>query len=305
MNNYNKQYRIFRDKQLPENIRRIHWDIITICNYNCEYCYSRANESQWNKISNANQINNIISQLDNIIHPIEITLLGGEPTLHPKYYDIFDRIYNLNNIYGLNIISNGNYKDINVFIDKHSPYKDKFKCFITFHPSQGKDIDIFKSNFLKLKEHFYIEMNILLIESYELKIEDMLKFCYDNNIYFRSNQLFESHNYKSSSLDFKIWMNKINKLYPAFRDMVFQDKNKYNSELYLNDIECYDYDLNNFYNWTCFQETYYIPVASTNIVKFCVEEICSVEDINKVDIRIKCPLKMCLCPGKVTPKKIK
>lgn len=299
---YHSQYRIYREV-VPPNIRRFHWDIITMCNYNCDYCYSRANKAQWNKISNSKHIDNIIDKFENIVHPIDITLLGGEPTLHPSYYKIMDRLYNLYNLFSLNIISNGNYKDINKFINHHYKYKDKLKIYITFHPSQCKDIDVFKSNILEICQNLYLEINILLIEEHEVLIEDMISFCEHNNIFFRANQIFEDTQYRSTSLKFKNWMNNINQNHNIFKDMIFIDDDK--NQTLMNDIDCYNNDVNSFYNWNCEQETYYIPVASDDIKQFCTEKLFTVEDLNKIDIIIKCPLQMCLCPGKVTPKKYK
>ena len=78
-----------------DGTKRFHWDIITMCNYQCEYCYSRASDHQWNRITRLSQIDTVISNMKLVEYPLEVIVLGGEPTLHPKYFYIMDEIYKL------------------------------------------------------------------------------------------------------------------------------------------------------------------------------------------------------------------
>ena len=65
---------------------QINFYIDTICNIQCPYCYARKN-LDWNKIIKYDQIKKIIPMLNKLDKSI-ISLIGGEPTLHPDFLNI-------------------------------------------------------------------------------------------------------------------------------------------------------------------------------------------------------------------------
>ena len=283
-----------------KNIKHIHWDIITMCNYKCTYCYSRENDYQWNKISSNSQIENIINKFQNTSSKLEVILLGGEPTMHPKYFNIIDRLFNINNIEYMCIISNGNYKNPEEFILKHLHYISKFHFYITFHAAQIQDIKKFKKLLLLLKYYnFQFEVSILLYDGFRNEILDIVEFCSVNNIYYYSSMLFDHDKYKSITDDFKDWIINLNKIFPASREIIIN--NDKNEEIIYNDIECYLNSIDNFKGFKCVQNTYYIPVNSESIIQFCSEK--EIYDLDILNEEIICPLNKCLCPGKITDSK--
>ena len=94
-----KQYRI-PEKEMntgfygSSHTFRLHWDIDTICDFHCAYCYARK-QLEWNKIMSKDSIDKVLAQLRQIETPVEVALLGGEPSLSPHYFYILEVFFSL------------------------------------------------------------------------------------------------------------------------------------------------------------------------------------------------------------------
>ena len=140
-----------------EEVVRIHIYLNTICNLKCSYCYMRNGDS-WGRTSKKENLEKIIEKLNNINIPIDIILLGGEPTYYPllKYaLNKFNKIINVRNIY---LLSNGTrtYDYYNNLLNDYS----KLKLYLTYHSLEYNE-DSFVSNCLNL-EYDKLYINILL-----------------------------------------------------------------------------------------------------------------------------------------------
>jgi len=281
----NRQIKISTSKKFDlyknKNAVRFHWDIITHCNYKCSYCYARAIDGNWLKITNKQTIEKILLKISKINEQTEIVLLGGEPSKHPKYFWILENIYNIkNNIY-FGIISNGSYKNYKEFIDRHLPYINKFNFNITFHPDQA-NIEEFKQTIKYIQDSgFMLNVNIMLTTPNDDKsIRIIIKFCIDNNINFFYNILFDKDDttivYDSTN-EYKKWISDINKKFNSSKELKFF---KNDDEYIMNDIEVSLSNNNIFKNWTCYNNNYEIPVNQDKFYRMCVDEEYSVDDIN-------------------------
>jgi MoaA/NifB/PqqE/SkfB family radical SAM enzyme len=302
-----KNFRLFRNKDAI----RFHWDIITHCNFDCSYCYARAEEGNWFKISSTDIIENTIEKMKKIDKPLEIILLGGEPTLHPKYFDILDNVWNLHKSgkdLEFGIISNGfskPYFDDN-FLKKHLKYKEKFSFSITYHPSQhSKETqNILKENILKINKDFLLNINVIL-DTYKNddKIRDLLDFLVKNNIGFYYNIPFETINNKvqhfDNSEEYLKWLEMININYKSQKEL------SYNGDLF-NDIDVVLNNLQNFEGWSCKNNNFEIKTGSSDFIRMCSNgsKKYSVSEINNLSDMI-CELNKCLCQGLLSNEKIR
>lgn len=74
---------------------RLHfgWFLVDWCNYNCSYCCTGGAQSeQFSKAKSPSKYNLVLQRLDKIETEFDIDLYGGEPTLHPEFYYILDRL---------------------------------------------------------------------------------------------------------------------------------------------------------------------------------------------------------------------
>lgn len=292
-----KSIKQVRECQIPKqkNLKIFHWDIITICNYHCEYCYSRANEGQWNKITNQDKIDQIISTLKEVNHPIEVALLGGEPTKHPKYFYIIEQLNKLPNFTNINIFSNGDVSKEKIL--KH-PCNTIFN--ITYHASQVKDIEEFKETCLLIKRHFQITITVLFENQYLSQIMEVLQFCKEYNFVFYINLIFHKTDYYKLNEEERDNLNLLNNTFHPKKEMIYIGE----QTEYLNDIDVYLTDRYHFKNWICKHNYYYIPVNDTRIKQLCTEREITINEINTIH-EIKCPLENCLCAGNLTDEKYK
>jgi MoaA/NifB/PqqE/SkfB family radical SAM enzyme len=300
-NDFIKQERLVTFKKL--NLKRFNWDIITMCNYNCEYCYARANKGTWSKISSSDIINKVINQFREIEHPMDIILLGGEPTLHPKYFKILEELDNIENIISIRILSNGNFgneEKAKKFIDKHSFLKTKFSFLLTYHVNEVNKKEFF--NIIKyIKDKYYLEVNLLFDENTIDENLNILKELDYLNIKFRPSLIFNGENFKIIEEEkLKIFHEKIEKMIKTFK---FDNELKFikeNGDFELhNDFTLYLNGFKGFKNWKCYMSEYFIDVNSSYIYEFCTNKKVDTNYINNNQYLI-CPLEYCICPGKIS-----
>lgn len=110
--------------------------IIDQCNFSCWYCYNDKPRTQQMLDLNKTYLflKNIVLQYN---RPIRLTLIGGEPTLHPDLYEFCKKVCTLKNVH-INVFSNFSnnvilYKrlltlseNINITFSYHIQYKDVF-----------------------------------------------------------------------------------------------------------------------------------------------------------------------------------
>ena len=71
----------------------VHWDITTVCNFKCSYCYARRSylpKNEWMKTIDFSKMQLVIKALEKSTLPVFLGLLGGEPTLHPRFFEILE-----------------------------------------------------------------------------------------------------------------------------------------------------------------------------------------------------------------------
>lgn len=96
----------------------VQFHITNHCNLNCKHCYEGGipRLDQW-------QIDEFKEAIDKLWGAFakwgvigEISLIGGEPTMHPKFYDMVDYLYSRGDVDAISILTNGTRID-NMFID--------------------------------------------------------------------------------------------------------------------------------------------------------------------------------------------
>jgi len=309
-----KQYN-YGENQNEQNDRsliRVHYDLLYMCNMNCEYCYARK-LNKWNQITPFKTAKSNIDKFKKLNRKIQLILLGGEPTLYPKYKEFLEYTYTQldSNLIQIGIISNGCSSKFNEsFIDFHIPYKKKFFFSLSFHPSQmnKEKIEIFKKNLLHIKElNFIVTVNVMLLsKKYQIQINNIIDFCNDNNIHFVGNYIFnpiEQNSSYNNEQDYKEWLKEINKKFiNPHTNMIYTDIN--NNKYKLNELEVNIKEWNKFKNWSCNNNNFEISSNSNKVTQFCTEIEYEIEDI-PLNNNIICPLEKCVCSGLISDIKEK
>jgi len=292
----------------------IHWDITTVCEYKCSYCYAiKEYDNNWMRPGNWKNQQKVIEELSKATLPIFLGLLGGEPTSHYKFKEMIDQIddkvlhHDDSRLY---ITTNG-YKDISFFKNMKTYEDNKHYILWSWHPEYN-DIKTNKQYIDKLKlmirKGYQSKINIMLhpAKKYWKITQDFIHECikihsldiHPHFIYTSPHETVKYSNefYKEFDFSLKILRNK---------EFIFKTKDK---ELFLDDINIFKNKYNKFKGWNCWNNNYEINLYC-QVNQFCFEEKHNIKkdyfkDIKKVYPKI-CPHNYCSCDGLLKIKKEK
>jgi len=287
----------------------VHWDITTICNYRCNYCYALQEyepQNKWNKEAKKENIDIIIKSLQIRSLPIFLGLLGGEPTLSKYYFYILNELKN--KVLGkfdndrLYITTNLS-RDLNWW--KDHPKIDKTFILTSFHPEYHnvESIKEFIEKLLYLKDHFRVKLNIMLDKKYKEVLQNL--FPYLKNL--KKDIILHPHiiypegspflNPEESYKEFKEFFDLQNPEY------IFNNKK-------LTDYEVFSQNLHKFKNWYCYQNNFEISMDA-KVSRICWDkqydlkkDIFYFKKIKAIKAQ-KCIRDYCSCDGLLKCRKVK
>tara|TARA_A100000171_G_scaffold53055_2_gene75931 strand:- start:110 stop:1027 length:918 start_codon:yes stop_codon:yes gene_type:complete len=267
------------------------WELNNVCQYRCSYCYANEwLEKDFNKkySDTYKTVLTKIKLLDIKKINYDLELLGGEPTIHPYFFNILSFLNNLKKCKKIKLITNIA-KPVS-FFNKIPNYIDKSKY--TINASYHVEYD--KGNFLKKiielnKNHdVVVNVNLLNNEKYFDKIEDIIKKFISNDIKIMYNYLHDVENKFLSNYD-EVFYNKFEKYFKYFNNK----KTKFiidEKEIYLDEWYIRKNNLINFYDkFLCTPKFYNISYKGE------ISNICTGKQIknilNNFHEKIKCPVK--------------
>ena len=120
-----------------QTINTIHFDITEFCNYTCEYCFQRTHNVQ-KHISDA-LYDNFFIFLSNRKEQFNVHLIGGEPFLYPRFFEMAEKIIEM----GHKISATTNFSLPKKILEKFlNIAKGKISFWeITIHLTQIKNLD--------------------------------------------------------------------------------------------------------------------------------------------------------------------
>ena len=284
----------------------IHWDLLSVCNFKCSYCYARRDYlpfNQWNKLLDYDKILRIIEIISLSKLPVFLGLLGGEPTLHPRLKEIVSlikkkildkhdksRLYITSNL-SKNIFSNLEFnKKIFVLGSCHVSEKEKYgENFKNFFNSVETILDKgfkLKINIpLNSEKKFWGDTHYILekLRNYNVNIHP--HFLYSDGIDVLENYNEEFYNEFKECLD-------------SERNFVFETKD---NVYHFNDYEIFKNDICHFKGWRCYQNNY--EISWDGIVRnLCKDEECNLfsNPLFFRNLKVKpiiCKKENCLCDG--------
>lgn len=112
----------------------INWELVSHCQFKCTYCYYKPFESKTDYIPLSKII---IKKISTIKDPTKVTLLGGEPSLHPIFHEIVKELHALPHVISIPVVTNFE-KPLDFWMQL-LPYKDKVKIVISFHAEYSQE----------------------------------------------------------------------------------------------------------------------------------------------------------------------
>lgn len=295
--NYSKQH---HKDQVPDHIN-IHWDVLTLCQLKCSYCYARKEYgTEWGKLGSREVVDTVLAALEQSSLSFNLGLLGGEPTLSPHYYYILDRVSQFKQSNKIYVVTNAE-KDLT-----SHPYYERLAFLFSYHPADCTDVDRFVNN-----------MRLMVERGSQCKVNIMLH--HDRNLWPKVKEMFEI---ASSIPGLKIhphfiYGKDVHTLFHYRKDFWeyfsflkdFDRELMYDNDL-KNDFEVFSEQLTNFQGWDCYNNNYEIDVYG-RVIKFCLDgSRTSLKDnpeffknITKT-IPMTCPFAACNCDGLLKQLKI-
>jgi len=310
------------DDRFTEDFTRIciHWDLLLICNYKCSYCYARNPnfyKDGWLKLPRWEQQESIIESISKCSHPMNIGLLGGEPTLYPHFHKLVDKLHREcghnkkhdvpNFIY---VVTNGSQP--REWFENLKNYENMSYLW-SFHP-EFAEVEPFITNIKVMRDKGYgAKVNLILhaSKSHRKKLEQAYLRCKEEGFKVHPHFLYQedANNLWRYNDDFWKWAKEW--FGEEHRDLEFQEYKDGEVVKHLfNDYEVYFNKINSFKGFNCMNSNYEIN-ANGRVIMFCTDKVSSNlnEDPDffaRVGINtMKCPHNFCNCDGLLKIKKYK
>jgi organic radical activating enzyme len=278
------------------------WEIINICNYKCNYCSAGYGDKSTRPVSSfykdeqtKSSWRSVITKLGLVKHiDWNISLLGGEPTLHPELKDIIKSLLTIDRCSEVCLITNMS-KDIDYFVSLYDDL-DTTKCWVnpSIHFQYYKSDTINK--IIQLTDYVKVVPTIMLSDKRK-HWQDMLSFfeyCISNNITYNSTFLEPMYDYKPaySSDFFNTFMKYIQHGKSSDDDLYSvrtSDGASHNVTIEVINRN----DIKKFKGWTCTPKSWSINERG-NIVNSCSRKPLKLGGGN-IATKETCPRECCNC----------
>lgn len=160
-----------------EGILNLSWELVTHCQFSCSYCYFKPYESD---INYSDVKNIILKRIENMTTPLSVTLLGGEPTLHPDFHEIVDRLASMPHVDHIDIVTN-----LQPTVEFWGPLlknKGRIEIVASYHVEYAREL--FFKKVATLKKDFPINIIFMVHNDikYLPKMKDAVKAYLENHI---------------------------------------------------------------------------------------------------------------------------
>lgn len=271
------------------------WSLLTACNYSCRYCNVKGSG-----YASSDTIHNTIDFIRNAPQKVkDVTLFGGEPTIHSSVNDILDSLKSIcRNVF---IFTNCSSQErcLSIFVSKG------IKFCLSYHPDIISDNDFLKKMSFLIKENAYIEfVNVMMVDGKRKEIDSVCAFCRDNNIRHRILPVY-SENGKSDWIK-SVKYSRRNDVIPIRNTIVVKEGKK----SILSEQECVSFGITRFKGYLCYSGIRSIFIDHLGNVFRCQNDMrkknifCNVKDTYpNIGYPYTCPHNECTCEYYI-PKEI-
>ena len=144
----------------------INWELVSHCQFKCSYCYYKPFKSNTNYVDLSKIV---IRQMRELKEPAKVTLLGGEPSLHPCFEEVIADLSLISHVEEICIVTN--FKKNLKFWKGLINFRKKIKIVISYH-AEYEIKDLFEKIDALLGS---IEMDFVFVVHNELKYLDRMK----------------------------------------------------------------------------------------------------------------------------------
>lgn len=171
--------------ETTKDLVHIEVELLRICQQKCSYCFARNDTAKWNTILSDKSIEDMFEELESSIHPLRISLMGGEPALHPRLTEITARCLALPKITEVEIFTNAL---------KYVELPAAARVICSYHPDACLNVTKFKENVLKYNANHpcIVYIMTVLTEDEFPKMVEMHKWCNENGVMSNLEYIFNT-----------------------------------------------------------------------------------------------------------------
>lgn len=189
-----------RGNRTRTNYRVLRWDIIEACNYKCDYCIKDVYYKKKRYIPYKDAINWINVTLKNVEKPVIVQLFGGEPTLHPNFWEICNSLQ----------VPFGLYTNLSQsidFYDKLCEIQNFIYMICSLHYSQETDVTNFYSKIERLlQKNIMLNIAVFLenknLEKIEKSFLTLKEIVQDGGCVYFNNETTDSNYYRNIDISY-------------------------------------------------------------------------------------------------------
>ena len=273
------------------NYEQLHfgWFLVDWCNYKCTYC-SVANRLRdtYSKEESHSKYKLVLERLDRTDSSFDMDIYGGEPTLHPNFNEILERLSNINLCRTIEVKTN---LSRSVEFYKNMFAHDKISISASYHFEYHSQAFIDKCIALK-DNNFSCHISMPDKQEHWATLLDLIKTFNDAGVRYDCNILFSTSAYTASYTAefYKMFEHALKPIGPSYR---YQFSNGTEDTLSVYQIKQQGFD--NFNNYKCKALMYEINTEG-DIQNMCTGNtlplIFKKQDTHKI---VKCPLTSCSC----------
>lgn len=269
------------------------WSILTACNYSCTYCPIRADE-----YADDETIASTIKLLEDISKKktLEVTIFGGEPTLHEKLEYICEKLSAFSNV---RIFTN-----LSQSADYYNMLAEKYSCrySVSYHPDMlsGKD---FLDTLKHIQKDSIGHINVMMATGYEKEWFCVSEYCIRNKIHHKIIPIYALGD-KSKFIK-SVQYSHRDDVIPFYDTQIVRGDHQV---IKMTDQECELYDANKFKGYICYKRETSCFIDHAGHVYGCLQDvnhgICTnVHDPYTFSIEKQCQYDNCICENYI-PKEI-
>ena len=185
----------------------IHFDITYFCNYHCEYCYQGLEKQQ---IHISDEVfDNFFCFLSRLKEQYTVHLIGGEPFLYPRFYEMCERIVKM----GHKVSCTTNFSLPEFALEKFlNIAKNNISFFeISMHLTQIKDLSEFYNKLVWFKEKSSLEyrdfqINCVLTNENFAQVKEISQKLKQLGFFLNIQRIFDDKDYEIYSEEIENWL---------------------------------------------------------------------------------------------------
>jgi len=291
------------DEQSKYNINpTFDWSVIDKCNYMCKYCSAGYGNKLTRPVSKLGRVGYnymawlpVISKLRLIKNTKwNMSIVGGEPTLHPELNNILKKLNDIKYCAELCLLTNLS-KDVNYFEQLTTGMDiNRFWLNPSIHFQYYNVENLNK--IIQLNKSAQVEPQIMLSDNIEHwdNMERFFNSCIDNDITYQAIYIEPSHGYVSKYTD--SFYTRFNKYIDRSSNMKHEPIRVVTKSGKVKWVDCtaiQEHEIKKFKGWNCTTKTWLIKETG-DIVNSCTGEPMSLTGKN-IACRAICPKETCMC----------